>query len=56
LFAVIAATLAALVIFAVAGTALPEGNPLRDAAEGLRSIGTNMADNFGGGYGQLPNS
>ncbi|MCH8982516.1 MAG: hypothetical protein IH943_00270 [Acidobacteria bacterium] len=43
-----------VVAFALIGPSLPEGNPLRDAAEGLREIGNSMADNFGGGYGQLP--
>lgn len=43
-----------IVTLALVGTSLPEGNPLRDAAEGLRSIGSSVADGFGGGYGQLP--
>lgn len=52
---------ALLVIVAVAvaalyfvGPSLPEGNPLRAAGDGLRSIGENIGDGFGGGYGQLP--
>ncbi len=42
-----------IVTLALVGTSLPEGNPLRDASEGLRSIGSSIADGFGGGYGQL---
>jgi len=50
----IAFVLVFVAALALIGPSLPEGNPLRDAAEGLRSIGSSMADNFGGGYGQLP--
>ena len=42
-----------IVTLALVGTSLPEGNPLRDASEGLRSIGSSLVDGFGGGYGQL---
>lgn len=54
LFTALVIGLIAIVTFALVGTSLPEGNLLRDAAEGLRSIGSNMADGFGGGYGKLP--
>ena len=53
LFTALVIGLIAIVTFALVGTSLPEGNPLRDAAEGLRSIGSNMADGLGGGYGKL---
>ena len=53
LFTALVIGLIAIVTFALVGTSLPEGNPLRDAAEGLRSIGSNIADGFGGGYGKL---
>lgn len=39
-----------LVVLAVAGGSLPPGNPLHDATEGLRSLGSNLSDGFGGGY------
>jgi hypothetical protein len=35
---------------AALGGTLPEGNPLRDATEGLRAMGSAIADGFGGGY------
>jgi hypothetical protein len=35
--------------FAVIGGTLPEGNLLHDATEGLRAVGRNIADGFGGG-------
>ncbi len=54
MFTALVIGLIAIVAFALVGTSLPEGNPLRDAAEGLRSIGSNIADGFGGGYGELP--
>ena len=38
--------------FALVGTSLPDGNPLRGAAESLREVGRNVADGFGGGYVQ----
>lgn len=41
------------VLYVIAPT-LPEGNPLRLAGEGLRSIGESIARGFGGGYGELP--
>jgi hypothetical protein len=54
LFTALVIALIAIVTFAFAGTSLPEGNPLRGVAEGLRSIGSDIADGFGGGYGELP--
>ena len=41
-----------VVAFALVGPSLPEGNPLRGAAESLREVGRNVADGFGGGYSQ----
>ena len=54
LLTVLAVGLVALFLFALLGGSLPEGNFLRDAADGLRAVGSNMADGFGGGYTQLP--
>ncbi len=54
MFTALVIGLIAIVAFVLVGTSLPEGNPLRDAAEGLRSMGSNIADGFGGGYGELP--
>jgi hypothetical protein len=54
LLAALVIGLIVVVALALVGTSLPEGNPLREAAEGLRAIGSNIADGFGGGYGQLP--
>lgn len=53
LFGVLVIVLIGVVAFALVGSSLPETNPLRGAADGLRAIGTNIADNFGGGYGGL---
>jgi hypothetical protein len=44
---------AALVVLAVVGGSMPAGNPLHDATEGLRSVGSSIADGFGGGYGPI---
>lgn len=41
---------AIVVLLTIVGGSLPEGNPLRDATEGLRAIGGSIADGFGGGY------
>ena len=52
-FALVAVVAVVLVVLAVVGEGLPEGNPLRDATEGLRAVGRNIADGFGGGYGPI---
>lgn len=44
---VIAVLATALVVI---GGTLPDGNPLRDATQGMRDIGRSIADGFGGGY------
>ncbi len=53
-FTVLVFVIIGVVAFALIGPSLPEGNPLRVAAEGMRAVGRNIADGFGGGYGQLP--
>lgn len=41
---------AGVVLVAVVGPTLPEGNPIRDFGESLRAFGGMMGDGFGGGY------
>ncbi len=55
LFTVVAVVAVLLIAFVLVGGSLPEGNPLRDATEGLRAVGRNIADGFGGGYGPVTN-
>ena len=50
-FTVLVIVIIGVVAFALIGPSLPEGNPLRGAAEGMRAVGRNIADGFGGGYG-----
>jgi hypothetical protein len=49
-FFIVFVVAAVLAVLAVAGGSLPAGNPLHDATEGLRSLGSNLGDGFGGGY------
>jgi hypothetical protein len=55
LFTAVLVVAVLVVAFAVIGGTLPEGNLLHDATEGLRAIGRNVADGFGGGYGPVTN-
>jgi hypothetical protein len=50
LFLLLVVTAVLVVGLAAVGGTLPEGNPLRDATEGLRAMGSAIADGFGGGY------
>lgn len=49
-FALIVVFVGILVVLAVIGGNLPQGNPLHDSTGWLRDFGEKFADGFGGGY------